>query len=74
MRLSGNQHAIVNAAAARLPSDKRVTFLLRVAGHLNNLGYGQVKDDDVEWAIRRGLSGLVHEPAATKAEQFAFLR
>jgi hypothetical protein len=74
MRLNGKQHETVNAAAARVPTEKRAIFLLRVNAHLDHIGYGRVSDSDVEWAVRRGLSGLVQEPAAVKAEQVAFLR
>jgi hypothetical protein len=74
MRLNGKQHDMVNAAAARVPAEKRGIFLLRVNAHLNNAGYGQVSNDDVDWAIRKALAGLIQEPVAVKGEQFAFLR
>jgi hypothetical protein len=74
MRLNWKQHEMVNAAAVQVPAEKRTAFLLRVNAHLNHVGYGQVSNDDVAWAVRKALSGLIQEPAAAKAEQFAFLR
>lgn len=74
MRLNGKQHDMVNAAAARVPSEKRITFLLRVNAHLDHVGYGRVSDDDVDWAVRKALSGLIQEPKAGGASPLSAFR
>jgi hypothetical protein len=55
---------LVMTAGEPLPPDKRSAFLERVAGYLQQTGYRQVRDVDVESAVLKSLKGLLHAPAA----------
>jgi len=57
-----------------VPAEKRAIFLLRVNAHLDHVGYGRIADDDVAWAVRKALSGLIQEPkAGTESSLSAFM-
>jgi hypothetical protein len=62
--LTDNQLAQIMAAARPLDPAKHPTFLERVAGHLRQIGFMRVQDEDIDRAIRAAISGLVHEAPA----------
>jgi hypothetical protein len=60
--LSDGQLRMVMVAARPLEPEKRSLLLERIAARLDL--NGAFTDNDVEAAIRSGLVGLIHEPAA----------
>ena len=61
LALSDSQLEIVMAAAASLPTEKRATFLERMAGQLERRGR---HDADFDKAVQRALQGLIQNSAA----------
>ncbi len=55
---------LARAAARPLPVEKRDAYLTRIAGHLAQLGYRKIHDDDVDRAVRIALRGLLQGSAA----------
>ena len=59
LALKGHQLATVMAAASKLPSKKRATFLERIAARLR-LSDFRFSDADLEDAVHQALTGLRH--------------
>jgi hypothetical protein len=62
LALKDRQLTTVMAAASRLPTEKRATFLERVAARLRLCGF-RFNDADLEDAVRRALVGLIRDSA-----------